>query len=296
MTRRALLGGLLGVVLAGGLAGIYGAVIEAGAGLRVKRHALQPALWPRGRRLRLVMVADLHAGAPQMTERRIRRIVDVANAQGGDLMLLMGDYRASHRFQSRQIPIEASAPLLAALQAPLGVHAIIGNHDWWDDDAAQSRRAGPTETETVLQSLGINVLVNRAQRIGDGADAFWLAGIDSQRALRPRGDEHREGRDDLAATLAGVRDDAPVILLAHEPDIFATLRERVCLTLSGHTHGGQIRIGGWTPVVPSRYGARYCYGHIREGERDLVVSGGLGCSGIPIRLGRPPEITVVDLS
>lgn len=296
VTRRAVVGGLLGVILAGGLAGLYGAVIEAGARLRVQRWALQPALWPRGQRLRIVMVADLHAGAPQMPKARIRRIVDLANAQGGDLVLLMGDYRASHRFQTRPIPIEASAPLLARLRAPLGVHAILGNHDWWDDDAAQARRKGPTRTESVLQAAGINVLVNRAQRLGEGAASFWLAGLDSQRALMPLEGRPAAGRDDLGATLAMATDDAPLILLAHEPDIFATQPRRVCLTLSGHTHGGQIRLGNWTPVVPSRYGARYAYGHIRERDRDLVVSGGLGFSGIPIRIGRPPEITVLDLS
>ena len=91
-------------------------------------------------------------------------------------------------------------------------------------------------------------------------------------------------------------DDAPVILMAHEPDIFPDVPDRVCLTLSGHTHGGQVRLFGWSPVVPSRYGNRYAYGAIQEGGRHLVVSGGIGCSIAPIRFGMPPEITVVDLS
>jgi hypothetical protein len=96
--------------------------------------------------------------------------------------------------------------------------------------------------------------------------------------------------------LAQVSDDAPVVLLAHEPDIFAKGNARVALQLSGHTHGGQIRFGPWAPVVPSRFGSRFAYGHVIEEDRHLVVSGGLGCSGIPIRFGVPPEITVVDLS
>jgi predicted MPP superfamily phosphohydrolase len=101
---------------------------------------------------------------------------------------------------------------------------------------------------------------------------------------------------DLPATLAQVTDDAPAILLAHEPDVFAQGIGRVALTLSGHTHGGQVRFGPWAPVVPSQFGNRYAYGPVREGGRDLVVSGGLGCSGLPVRFGVPPEITVVDLS
>ena len=72
-------------------------------------------------------------------------------------------------------------------------------------------------------------------------------------------------------------------------------RSRVSLTMSGHTHGGQIRIMGWSPVIPSRYGNRFAYGHIQENDRDLLVTGGLGVSRIPVRIGVPPEIMVVDL-
>ena len=67
------------------------------------------------------------------------------------------------------------------------------------------------------------------------------------------------------------------------------------LTLSGHTHGGQVRLFGWSPVTPSQYGNRFAYGHIIEDGRHLVVSGGLGCSIMPVRFGMPPEITVIDL-
>jgi uncharacterized protein len=99
----------------------------------------------------------------------------------------------------------------------------------------------------------------------------------------------------LPAMLAPITDDAPVILMAHEPDIFPKVPARVSLTLSGHTHGGQVRVMGYSPVVPSRYGNRYAYGHIREDNRDLIVSGGLGCSMIPVRLGVPPEILLIEL-
>lgn len=102
--------------------------------------------------------------------------------------------------------------------------------------------------------------------------------------------------DDLPATLEQLTDADPVILMAHEPDIFVEVPERIALTVSGHTHGGQVRFGPWAPVVNSRYGGRFAWGHVNEGGRDLVVSGGLGCSGLPIRFGSPPEITVVDLA
>ncbi len=95
-------------------------------------------------------------------------------------------------------------------------------------------------------------------------------------------------------TLAKVPEMEPVILLAHEPDIMPRVPARVALVLSGHAHGGQFRLFGWSPVVPSRYGNRYAYGHVRE-QCDLIVSGGLGRSIAPFRFGVPPEIVVVTV-
>ncbi len=293
--RRAVLKGLFATALAGLAAGLYALLVEPVWRLRVQRWRLSPPGWPAGQQLRLVLVADLHACSPWMSLARVARIVARAQALQGDLVLLMGDYRASHRFQHGRVPVEEVAPVLARLTAPLGVFAINGNHDWWDDRSAQKRRAGPIHTQAVLEAAGLPVLVNRAVRIDAPGGAFWLAGLDSQYALLDGAYGDAPGRDDLAGTLAQVTDDAPVILLAHEPDIFPEVPPRVALTLSGHTHGGQIRFGPWVPVVPSRYGARYAWGHIVEDGREMVVSGGLGCSVLPLRFGMPPEITVVEL-
>jgi predicted MPP superfamily phosphohydrolase len=101
--------------------------------------------------------------------------------------------------------------------------------------------------------------------------------------------------DDLRGTLAKITGDAPIILLAHEPDVFPKVSPRVSLTLSGHTHGGQVRLFGYSPVVPSRFGNRYAYGHVVEDGRHLIVSGGLGFSILPVRLGVRPEILLIEL-
>ena len=77
--------------------------------------------------------------------------------------------------------------------------------------------------------------------------------------------------------------------------LYNEVPDRVALTLSGHTHGGQVQLLGYAPIVPSVYGRRYLYGHIEEEERHLIVSGGLGCSGVPLRFGRPPEIVMIEL-
>lgn len=295
ISRRTFLKGLLGGTLAGFLTGGYG-LAEAGWRLRVQTHAVQPVGWRRGQHLRIAMIADLHASGFGMAEDRIAQIVERVNAQKPDLIALMGDYRATHRFQSRTVPIEAVAPIFARLRAPLGVFAVTGNHDWWDDKAALARRKGPIHVQTVLEAAGIPVLANRAVMLGAGDSAFWLGGVESQSAFQRFDEDDIIGMSDVPGTVAQMTGDAPAILLAHEPDLFVTVPDRVALTLSGHTHGGQIRLGPWTPVVPSRFGSRFVYGHVTEGNRDLVVSGGLGCSGIPIRFGRVPEITVVDLS
>jgi predicted MPP superfamily phosphohydrolase len=192
------------------------------------------------------------------------------------------------------------AEALGELKAPLGVHAILGNHDWWDDLGAQRRRQGPVLGRRMLEREGIPVYENDATRLVKDGRRFWLAGLGDQLAFlkgRTRGGRRRfEGVDDLAGTLAKVTDSAPVILLAHEPDIFPRVPSRVALTLSGHTHGGQVRLFGYSPKVPSRYGNRFAYGHVVENGRHLVVSGGLGCSILPVRLGVPPEIVMVDVA
>lgn len=257
--------------------------------VRVRTWAFTPDAWTEGLKLRLVVVADVHGARPLMPPARIRRIVNQANALGGDMILMLGDYRASHLVQTASVSIEEMTPIFADLKAPLGTWAVQGNHDWWDDKRAQLRRSGPTETQILFERHGIPILENQAIRLAHGNHPFWIAGLGSQWAFSPRA-----GVDDLPATLAQITDDAPVILMAHEPDIFAK-KPPVSLVVSGHTHGGQIRLFGWTPHVPSAYGTRYAYGHVREDGRDLVVSAGVGNSGLPVRVGMPPEITVIEL-
>ena len=225
---------------------------------------------------------------------RIEEIVDATNRLGADLTVLLGDFMAGHRFTTGPVPSEDWARALAGLKAPLGVHAILGNHDWWDDRAAQRKRQGPIVARRALETAGIPVYENRVVRLQHGVHPFWLAGLGDQIAFI-LGRSRFLGVDDLAGTLDKVSDNAPVILLAHEPDIFPKVPARVALTLSGHTHGGQVRLFGYSPVVPSKFGNRFAYGHIVETGRNLIVSGGLGCSIMPVRLGVPPEIVEVLL-
>jgi uncharacterized protein len=273
--------------------GAYAFGVEPLWRLVTTRYRPAPPAWPADFPLRIAVVADIHVGDPYMRLERVEEIVAATNALAPDLVLLLGDYPAGPKVIRRRVPLSDLARVLGALRAPLGVHAVLGNHDWWDDRAAQARRAGPVESRRVLEAQGIPVYENDAVRLVSNGRPFWLAGLADQVPFHPVRDYR--GLDDLPGTLAKVTDDAPVILMAHEPDIFPDVPARVALTLSGHTHGGQIRLFGWSPVIPSEYGQRYAYGHVVEGGRHLIVSGGLGVSGVPVRFGVPPEIVLVEL-
>jgi uncharacterized protein len=277
----------------------YGLAIEPGYRLNITRYRVTPPSWTPGLNLSVGVIADVHAGGPLMPAERIRAIAERTNELKPDIVVLLGDFAASHKFKTRSVAPEEWAEALSVLKAPLGVHAILGNHDWWDDLAAQRSGQGPVIGRRMLERFGIPVYENDAVRLEKDGHAFWLAGLGDQlafvRAMRRRRRAGRRGVDDLPATLAKVTDTAPVILLAHEPDIFTQVPERVSLTLSGHTHGGQVRLFGYSPRVPSRFGNRYAYGHIVENNRHLVVSGGLGCSILPVRIGVPPEVVMVHV-
>lgn len=274
----------------------YGFGVEP-ARLRVTRYDIAPPQWPADFNLKIAVITDLHACDPWMSLDRIQGIVDRTNRLKADVVVLLGDYVAGHRQVTRYIPADEWAPVLGGLKAPLGVHAILGNHDWWDDKTIQRAGEGHTVARRALEAAGIPVYENDAQRLTKDGRPFWLAGLGDQLAYLPARrfrPVSRIGVDDLSATLAKVKDDAPVILLAHEPDVAVRVPGRVALQLSGHTHGGQVRLFGWSPVVPTRYGGKFAYGHSRE-KCDVIVSGGLGCSILPFRLGVPPEIVLVTL-
>ncbi len=272
----------------------YAAAIEPGYRLNVTRYSLSPAHWTPGLKLSIAVIADVHAGGPLMPAERIRGIAEHTNRLHPDLIVLLGDFAASHKFMTRSVPAEDWAEALSVLKAPLGVHAILGNHDWWDDRAAQKRQSGPSLYGDTLKAAGIPVYENDGVRLEHNGRPFWLLGLGDQLAF-VRGRGRFTGLDDLDGTLAKVTDDAPIILMIHEPDAFIKVPKRVSLTLAGHTHGGQVRLFGYSPVVPSGYGNRFAYGHVVEDDRHLIVSGGLGCSILPVRFGVPPEIVLIEL-
>jgi uncharacterized protein len=287
LTRRSLLKGGLG------LAGFVGLTLPAGAGaveaandLVTTSYRLSPPGWPKGQRLTITVIADLHAGGPNMGRDRVRQVVDAANELRSDLTVVLGDYFATHYFVTERVPHSVWGAELGRLYAPLGVFSVLGNHDWWYDIDGVRR---------ALDNAGVPIMQNDAVLLGPRGRRFWLAGLGDQIAYR-LGPNKFQGVDNLPGTLARIRTEDPVILLVHEPDIFTEVPARVALTLAGHTHGGQIRL----PMVPamwapSSYGVRFAYGHVVENDRHMIVSGGLGCSIVPMRFGVPPEIVHIEL-
>lgn len=281
LTRRSFLLGAASVPLA---LSAYAVGIEPRLRPAVTRYAISPPGWTYDRTLRIGVITDIHACDPWMPVERIETIVEAMNAEVPDLIVLLGDFvEGLNHLYARPIAMADWSAPLANLRAPLGVFSVLGNHDWWRD-GPRVRRA--------LEMAGLPVLENDAVPLTlVGGERVWLGGLGDQLAFR------HSGVDDMSRLLGRIPDDGtPAILLAHEPDVFAACPARFGLALSGHTHGGQIAL----PLIGrfpggSDYGQRYAYGHIEEAGRHLVVSAGLGCSGLPVRFGVPPEIVVVEV-
>ena len=296
MTRRYVMRLLAGAGLAGVSTAAYGFAVEPNM-LNVTRYNLAPPQWPAGFELKIAAITDIHACDPWMSLERIGEIVTRTNQLGADIIVLLGDYVTRPNWLMRDIAAPAWAEVLAGLKAPLGVHAILGNHDYWQDKPVMRAGGGVTFARRALEGAGIPVYENDVARLSHNGHPFWLAGLADQVAFLPLRRQRRGkplGLDDLAGTLAKVTDDAPVILLAHEPDIAVDVPDRVALQLSGHTHGGQVNLFGWAPATPTDYPEKFTYGYARE-KCDVIISAGVGFSGLPIRIGAPPEIVLVTL-
>jgi hypothetical protein len=297
ITRRGVLK-LLGAGLLSGLAFALYPFVEVFARPRVTSYSFTPRRWTGGLQLRVAVLSDFHACDPWMSADRIAQICAQTQELGADVILLLGDYVRAMGRVADDVPATQWAQALATLSAPMGVHAILGNHDYWHDAAFQSGEVPEPHASMALRDAGIATYRNEAVRLEKDGKAFWLAGLDDQLALLPGsryGRPRMQGLDDLDATLKEVTGQDPVLLLAHEPDIFSKVPERVSLTLSGHTHGGQINLFGWRPWAASAGSRRHPAGYFNDEGRELIVSRGLGCSVVPVRFGSWPEIVLLEL-
>lgn len=218
-------------------------------------------------------LSDLHAGV-LVSEERIRQAADVALSLTPDLIALTGDYVWLGAGNA-----ETCARALSVLEAPYGVYGVLGNHDYWTGDVARVTRS--------LTDIGVTMLVNDSARLEAGGTAWWLCGVD----------DVWSGEPDLEATLASVPEQAFRLLLCHEPDYADTAAEHgIPLQLSGHSHGGQVRLPLLgAPILPY-LGKKYPIGLQRAGTSTLVYTNvGVGTTAPPVRLNCRPEVTHLTL-
>ncbi len=220
----------------------------------------------------LLQMTDQHL-YPLTQPSLIKKSVAIANSLNPDLVVLTGDYV----WQDLEA-IDELAPILAGLDAKYGVFSTLGNHDYWLDADVIS---------TTLEAAGLPVLVNQGLSIKHGKGSFYLAGLD----------DGWSGNPDLDATLEGAMPGDPVILLCHEPDLADryALDGRVSLQLSGHSHGGQIRLPGLGALILPYLGRKYDIGLYKVDEMLLYTNRGLGVISEPVRYNCPPEITQFEL-
>jgi predicted MPP superfamily phosphohydrolase len=231
-------------------------------------HGLPPAFDG----LRVCCVGDLHLFRWADGAAMRRRLAPIVAAKP-DLILFVGDYATGDARYER-----SAAQIIAEKRAPLGVYAVLGNHDRW---------VGEEYAVRAMREAKVPLLINENVALERGRDRLYIAGVN---------DPYTDA-DDLDAALDGIPPGGCVILLSHTPDIVADAkRRRVALVLAGHTHGGQINVPLLgPPVVLSRYGSKYAHGLFHEGATAMLVTRGVGEIAPWIRLNCPREIAVLTL-
>ncbi len=246
---------------------------------RINEERINVTKWPaecNGKRV--AVLADLHVGSPHKGLDSLRDLVKKVNAAKPDLVVLPGDFVIQGVVGGSFVSPESAGRALGKLIAPMGVFAVLGNHDWW---------LGANRVERALAKHNITMLEDASQKITAGDCQLRLVGIT----------DLWEGPHDVKKAMAEVQPNESILAFTHNPDIFPALPQNIALTIAGHTHGGQVcfpLVG--CPIVPSEFGQRYTRGHIVENNQHLYVSSGVGTSILPVRFLVPPEVTILEIT
>lgn len=285
--RRFLVGGLCG---AAGLA-VYSGEVERHWIEVTQRDFFLSGLSAAFNGMRIVQLSDIHLD--HFTEPSfLRRVIERVNALKPDLVLLTGDFVTASIHRGRVARLTTKSARVAAWQCAgiltglecKAMYAVLGNHDFG---------VGPQVVVNALETNGITVLRNACTPIERAGSRFWLAGLD----------DPLEGHPDPGSAIPeSIRNvpNEPVILMCHGPDYSDYLLghpagQAVDMMLSGHSHGGQVRLPFLGAVVLPPYGRKYVEGWFRLGRLQLYVNRGIGTVGLPFRFDCPPEIAVFTL-
>ncbi len=229
--------------------------------------------------LKIVAISDIHGGSNNVTEDRLRELVEEANAQDPDLIVLLGDYVSETKFKGTNLrmPIETIAANLRGFNAKYGTYAVIGNHDWWWNEK---------RVREEFERAGIKFLENEVEPIRIGNETLWLWGIEDYW-------KHR------AVPVQNSYDNIPskqnIIAITHNPDSLLKAPNGISLMLAGHSHGGQVNL----PFFGARAWVndkRFMAGSAIVDGKHVFVTTGVGCTGPQIRFRVPPEIAVVTVN
>lgn len=264
----------------GTLAVVGDALLLAPNRPRIIRQEFFLPRWPeRLNGFTVAMLSDFHYD-PYFSIHPLHAAIAMVNRLHPDLIALTGDFVSVPLVGDETKAAFAAEPcarLLRQMTAPHGLWAVMGNHD----DATDAEHV-----THALQAENIRVLANQSEPIEQDGSRFWLAGVN----------DVISGTADLSKTMHGVPAGEPVILLAHEPDFADEASQYpIDLQLSGHSHGGQIRIPFLPPLYLPELAKKYVWGTYHVGPLTLHTSAGLGTIGIPMRLNCPPEVTVLTL-
>lgn len=227
--------------------------------------------------LKIAVVGDIHAGKPFFEDWRVKKIVDKINSLSPDIVLLVGDYVNGGWYQS-SMNLEKLASLLSKIKAPLGVYAILGNHDYL---------YGAGQIRKMINSTNIKLLENSNAKVDTPKGSFYISGI-----ADPLSADYS-----YSQALKGIGKNSPVIFLSHTPDVFREIPSEASIAFSGHTHGGQVKLPFIGALFSNTFAkVKLIEGEYRNGPKTIFVTRGLGTSRLPVRFLCTPVISLITLS
>jgi len=226
---------------------------------------------------KIVAISDVHGGSNYVTEEKLRKLVELANAQNPDLIVLLGDYvsQIGGKHSDLKMPFETIAENLKGFRAKYGIFAIIGNHDWWFDEK---------KVRLEFERIGVKVLENEIEPIQVADETIYIWGIE----------DYWKNRRVPTNVFEQIPNKQDIIAITHNPDSLLKAPNEISLMFAGHTHGGQVKFPFYGAIAFVN-DPRFMQGFVEVDGKNVFVTTGVGCTGPQIRFNVAPEIAVLNL-